>query len=405
MSILVRCICRVHSIGLSIDMSTTALNIDILLEILSISPPNTATSIMATCRILYHEGAKVVLRSPVDLDGSEEEALARLRFVQAENLSRCPYVRALAIVMRTVPDSVAKILTELVPRMTRLQRLGLAGDQIFESYPHLLPTFASLRSVKTLLVVNAGEQCCEMIRTFQSEVVSAAISFHPIQAAILSLSMLCHPIVMLKRSAATLQTLSCEFLCNINLKLVVSPSQIAYPNLRTLSFTNSIYFNPAPFIRAAPNLAHLIVDRTIVPESGLLSRTDLQRATNLQLQDGSTQWKYLLDFTGRVVDLWMLGLACRIPHLILQDAPAARPSLALTEVLEYARPMHLQISYRDSLSEVLVTDLLGALRSEGAAGLKRLIVVVDLTAADRGLDVGRALVRRNVPPESSLPQD
>ncbi|KAI1789266.1 hypothetical protein LXA43DRAFT_893157 [Ganoderma leucocontextum] len=378
-------------------MSPTGLNNDILLSILSISPPKAATSIMATCRLLYHEGAKIVLQDPVDLNGSEKEALALLRFVQAENLSRCSYVRTLHIVMDTVPKSVANILAKVVPRMTGLERLGLAGEQMFESYPHLLPTFASLRSVKSLLVLEAGQQCCEMIRTLRSKLVFATIYFHPMKALTLSLAAPSHPIVMLKRSATTLQNLSCGYLFNTNPELTFLPSKISYPNLRTLSLSDSMYPNPVPFIRAFPNLAHLSVERRIAREGGALEMTEFQRIMNLQLQGPpedreSLQWKHLQDFTGRVVDLWMLGLTCRIPRLSLEDAPAARPPLALTEALEYARPMRLTISFRGQpLTDVLGADFLGALRSQGASGLKHLIVLVDLMADDRALDVGRAL--------------
>ena len=93
------------------------------------------------------------------------------------------------------------------------------------------------------------------------------------------------------------------------------------------------------------------------------------------------QWTRMRAFTGRVVDLWRLGHACRIPRRFRDDAPAARPA-------------HLQLSFRGHarLTDVLAADVPGALRSHGASGVERLIVLLDLTADDRGLDVGPALV-------------
>ena len=54
---------------------------DTLLAILSLSPPKTATSMMETCRFLYHEGAKVILQQPVHLSRPENEILALLRII------------------------------------------------------------------------------------------------------------------------------------------------------------------------------------------------------------------------------------------------------------------------------------------------------------------------------------
>ncbi|KAM5543679.1 hypothetical protein V8D89_002930 [Ganoderma adspersum] len=359
---------------------TTLNNVnDILLSIMAISPPKMATSIMATCRLLYHDGAKVILQSPVNLDGSEKEALALLRFVQAENLSRCPYVRALHIVMDTVPPSVAKILANVVPRLTGLERLALVGEQIFESYPHLLSLFASLRSVKTLLVLDAGARCCQLIRTLRSRLVSAKIHFEREQAAMLSLTASTHPVLLLAKSAATLESLSCGFLGNPDPHLTFFPPKTTYPKLRSLALSHSVYPDPVPFIRAAPNLAHLALESSMLtdltPSSFHLQIAEMQRAMNLELQGGTPampfpmpveagagdvpcRWAHLQTFTGRVVDL------------------------------------HLQLFFKGQpLTDALGAgcDLRAALKSKGAAGVTRLVVQLDVMAGDREMDVGRAL--------------
>ena len=386
---------------------------------MAISSPKTATSIMATCRLLYHDGAKVILQSPVELDGSEKEALAVLRFVQAENLSRCPYVRGLHIVMDTVPPSVAKILANIVPRLTGLERLALVGEQIFVSYPHLLSLFASLRSVKTLLVIDAGARCCQLIRTLRSRLVSAKIHFEREQAAMLSLASSTHPILLLEKSAATLESLSCGFLGNPDPTLTFFPPKTTYPRLRCLTLSHTAYPDPVPFIRAAPNLVHLALESSLLtslaPSSFHMQIVGMQRAMTLELQGdaqalpfpmpvepgaggaggAACRWAHLQTFAGRVVDLWMLGLACRIPELLLTDAPAVRPPRALTEALEHARPRHLQLFFTGQpLTDVLGAgcDFRAALKSKGAAGVTRLVVQLEVMPEDREMDVGRALV-------------
>ncbi|KAI1789232.1 hypothetical protein LXA43DRAFT_588230 [Ganoderma leucocontextum] len=376
--------------------SSTPLNNDILLSILSISPPKTATSIMATCSFLYHEGAKIVLQDIVEFNGSEEEALAILRFVQAEDLSRCPYVRKLRIV--TLPESVAKILADLGPRMTGLKWLILArAEQMFESYPYLLPTFAALRSLKLLVITHVGARCYEMIRTLQSELVFARIDFPPGEAVDLSLAA-SHPIVMLKRSASTLEMLACTYLFDRKPERTFSSPRVIYPKLHTLILQESFTPNPIAFIKAFPDLTHFHVESTLSPEDVEMSVSQSRREANLELQHPSKDgqpfgWKHLQEFTGHLIDLWVLGLACRITRLLLEDAPAAHPPLVLTDVLAYARPMRLTITFENQpLTDVLGGGFLAALRSEGASSLRSLAFVIDLMAGDRHLDVGHALI-------------
>ena len=151
-----------------------------LLFVLFASPPRTATSMMATYRFLYHEGAKLVLQHPAFLDGSEQSALSLLRFIQAEDFSRCSYSRTLHILTDPISESVAKILVDTAPRMSNLECLCLKGEHSLEAYPYLLPAFTSLRSVKRLTMLGAGSQACELVKTLQSELVSAAILFNVI---------------------------------------------------------------------------------------------------------------------------------------------------------------------------------------------------------------------------------
>ncbi|KAI1789268.1 hypothetical protein LXA43DRAFT_1183374 [Ganoderma leucocontextum] len=336
---------------------------------------------MATCHFLYHEGAKVVLQHPVELNGSEEEALALLRFVQAEDLSRCPYVRILYIDMDTVPESAAKILAKVIPCMTGLERLDLGRtEQMFASYPYLLSTFASLRSVKRLVIIEVGERGCEMIRTLQSELF---VSNKKVHANALSVEADLFSIRIGWEILATVDA---------NPELTFFPPKVIYENLRTLTLCNTVFPSPIPFIKAFPNLARFSVESTCAPEGGAMGFADF-RGMQGPSEDGEPLgWKHLQDFTGRVVDLWTLALTCPIPRMFLEDAPGTRSPHALTDVLALARPMHLTISFSDHpLTDVLGADFLDALRSQGASGLKRLTVVIDLTADDRDLDVGRAL--------------
>ena len=406
----------IHSLVKSIDMSESSrlLNSDILLSILSISTTKTATSIMETCRFLYHEGAKVVLQQPVifnELD-SEEKTLSLLRFLQAEDLSRCSYVRALHVLTDPLSDSAAKVLVDIVPHMSTLVLLCLKGEQSLVAYPDLLSVFASLRSLKVLWMIEVGAQSCEMIRALQSELVTASIQFNPTgqfgpgldpsQSFIASR----HPLQLLQRSASTLQELMCWFWCDayIQVEDMFALPQSIYPEVRTLILCNATPPSPIAYLNALPNVTHLAVERcrTIIGDYVLLGMAHAQRQVNLMLQNLTLNydpdmlvWKNIQTYVGPLSDLWALGITFPIPQLTISDVPGIRAPRALTEVLAHARPSDLVIAFEDQpLTSVLQSDFLDALCSEGAADLRSLRVMVDLMAGDvdRTLDVGQAMV-------------
>ena len=135
---------------------------------------------MANCHFLYHEGAKIILRdTPMSFDEgtSGKKALSLLRFIQAEDLSRCSHIRTLHVMMPSVPEVIANALIQLVPRMTSLKVLFVAIEGALKSHPDLLHAFSSLRNVENLLVANAGERSLELLRTIQSPLVEAEIYF------------------------------------------------------------------------------------------------------------------------------------------------------------------------------------------------------------------------------------
>ncbi|PIL30136.1 hypothetical protein GSI_07714 [Ganoderma sinense ZZ0214-1] len=386
-------------------MPSTPLNSDVLLYILSVSPPKTATSIMATCSFLYHEGAKVILRDPVELFDSEEKVLALLRFVQAEDFLRCSYVRQLHIIY--MPESVAQIMSDIIPRMTNLKQLSIVlAEQIFTSHPYLLPKFAALRSLTTLVIGFVGERCAEMIRTLQSELRFANIHLPVAGMGHLPPETASHPVLMLKGSASTLQELTCHNVAGTNAELVHLPPEVVYPELRTLNLHQSKTLppSPIPFIHAFPNLTTLNVEYPPGTQlAGDLESYRSEREARLAAQRPSQSsgpgWRHIQTFTGHPVALWMLGLKCRIPHLLLDYALAVTATqnhdapFILADVLAYARPTRLTLMFEQhSLSAVLAGAFVAALQSEGASGLRSLAFTIGLMPADRNLDVGRVLI-------------
>ncbi|PIL24813.1 hypothetical protein GSI_12699 [Ganoderma sinense ZZ0214-1] len=375
---------------------------DILLAVLSCSSRQTIISMMATCHVLYHEGAKIILRNwPVALEsvGSEHKARSLLRFLQAEQLSRCSYIRNLYVSMQPMPTAIAKSLADLLPRMTSLRSLFLDIEQALRYHPSLFSAFAALPSIEDL-VVTGGERSCELIQSLPSHLVSAQLFFTPPNEEArqrLFSNPAFHPLVMLQRSAPTLKTLTCGFWCDINPRVLFSLPRVSYPNMHTFVFYESRSPTLAPYAKSFPRLAHLAVAETSLKPRWLPAHSQLAaRERNLNLARSCSRdapsWTRLCDYTGRLVDLWFLGLSCNIPRLILDDTPAERPPLALTDVVACARPRELSITFsRCSLTNVLDSDLLNALGTEGGSHLRRLALSIELDAEDRDLDVGQAL--------------
>ncbi|KAM5534489.1 hypothetical protein V8D89_011821 [Ganoderma adspersum] len=376
---------------------------DVLLAILSHSSLKTVTLMMATCHLLYHEGAKAILRNwPVAFDsiGSELKARSLLCFLQAEQLSRCSHVRRLYISMQTMPSAFARSLAGLLPFMTSLKSLLLDIEHPLRYHPSLFSAFVALRSIEDL-VVKGAERSCELIQSLPSSLVSAQLFFTPqneeARQPLYSTAEF-HPLAILQRSALTLKTLTCGFWWDIDPRAFISLPKVSYPNMHTFVFYESRSPTLAPYVKSFPNLAHLaIADSSLTPRwhSDHAQLAVIQRKMNLAQCSApeSPSWKQLCDYDGRLVDLWFLGLSCPIPRLILDDTPTERPPLALTDVLAYAHPTELTIAFsRCSLTDVLRSDFLSALGAEDASGLRRLTLSIELDAKeDRDLDVGRAL--------------
>ncbi len=72
------------------------LTYDTLLHIISVSwYAKDAVHLMATCRVLYHEGPKIALKKAV-LISTVDQLASFLKFLRADNWSRCRYLRQLA---------------------------------------------------------------------------------------------------------------------------------------------------------------------------------------------------------------------------------------------------------------------------------------------------------------------
>ena len=185
-------------------------------------------------------------------------------------------------------------------------------------------------------------------------------------------------------------------------------SNTVYPNVTDLVLHINNPPSATPYVGAFnPNLTHLRMEdkRTVFEETLQFSLSVIRRSFELMAQDQVGHslagygepyaWKNIQTYTGALADLWALGVTCPIYRLIPTDVPGVRHPRALTEVLASARPIHLTITLENQpLTNVLDSELLDALCSDGASGLSSLRLVIDLMVGDvdKDIDIGHTLV-------------
>ncbi|KAI0690936.1 hypothetical protein C8T65DRAFT_763806 [Cerioporus squamosus] len=96
------------------------LNHDVLIHALSVSDSLAAAmSLMATCRFLYHEGARIVLTKPIKLV-PERCIVSFLAFLQAEDGTRLRHLRGLRL---HAPDTSSEVMTRLASAIHKSDNL------------------------------------------------------------------------------------------------------------------------------------------------------------------------------------------------------------------------------------------------------------------------------------------
>ncbi|KAM5542664.1 hypothetical protein V8D89_003625 [Ganoderma adspersum] len=364
------------------------LTYDILLRMISLySCASEAVPLIATCRVLYHEGTKIALRKPVVLFNAAGLA-SFLKFLHAESSSRCRHLRQLELWGARVDAKLIRELLETLPLLVNLQNLQLAdAEELLVSDPALPRAFAALTSLR------------------HSPLLSVAVDFitdcRYNSAALWDRLTLAqwpnyHPTTLLANVSSTLEELQCvTWSTNPDWDVAINPSEKVYPNMRKLSMENPYFpLRIDPFIRAFPNLTHLNVHTK--PE-GFYWNADFELEDLPASHEGNIvqqltscgTWTHLEHFTGGLSELYAIGLTCRISRITIIDELNDELELeTLATALQHARPLHLKfqngIPY--SLLEKSEPNFISTLRSEGISDLINLDIYILFKREDRGKD-------------------
>ncbi|KAI0325982.1 hypothetical protein GY45DRAFT_1374350 [Cubamyces sp. BRFM 1775] len=417
------------------------LNFDVLLQIIEICNPPEGYALIQTCRVLYAEGPKYLLTQTIRIEnwiglqrflsflepkvlvstqsGLSSDSLQQqqrhylvrslnfninpsLTFVVREDLPAHFQISAESAAEQQV---ALRALVTALPRMTALSSLTIWHSEAFfrSRGPDLVAPFAALTSLRTLEVYYGGPKTVRMLRELQSSLIHACIDFNGSGNTpyfdVLSLGdwPAHHPVVMLGRSAETLETLRCRR-WRTHPTIAPDPDTTpVYPRMRELSVDHSTLPVTIAYIRAYPNLTSFRFSSGLPPHElhvypdypqPIECKEQHEANVAAQLREGLA-WERLEWVSASSVDLYMLGLTRRVPHVTVQQLASFA---VLAPALEHLRPSRLDVEWGPlGFEEAAIEDVHAALSGPGASQLKSLDIRLELYKAQRNLDIGALL--------------
>ncbi|KAI0747397.1 hypothetical protein C8Q74DRAFT_1374435 [Fomes fomentarius] len=334
---------------------------------------------MSTCRLLYHEGAKVIIKDPVGLE-TERRLLSFLSFLHAEDdMIRCTYLRRLDLWTLGLSVAAAEALVFSLAHMTALDTLVITHPELtLASHPALPQSLASLRSLKHLTLSHTNTLGYNLLQSSHFSLVTAHISInHSVRDSKF------HPVLVMDRHRMSLEELSWEYDGYHDFHPKPTSGTIAYPRLRRLSITEgqSAHFlkGRMPFF---PNLTHLRLLPDRVDRRSPLRR---EHVSDWMMRDAAAHgaWLHLEQLTGSLKSISALGLASHIPHLTLEDAGSTQHPDQLTSVLSRALPLNLKIEFVDGHFENAVSRFSSAMAEPGASALEGIEAVFGVSIEEQ----------------------
>ncbi len=169
------------------SLRRTSSDVDVLLEILSFADRTTGSRIMKTCRVLYREGARPLLKQHrVCLHGGEAQLVSFLRFTRANPPLSFRSFPALVLgpnlSKRGLSDKVGKDLRDFFEALAASEYTNLRGLSLFKAEKllanHSLATaIAQLTSLKFLSMgESVGAQGSLLLRRPRSSLTSPDIT-------------------------------------------------------------------------------------------------------------------------------------------------------------------------------------------------------------------------------------
>ncbi len=374
------------------------LPIDVMLEIMDVSPTPTVATLMKTCRKLYHEGPKRIFAECPHIEDSPGDALLRsfCLFLLAEHGTRFPYLRKIRFDMVAQEEDVVAMLYDCIKKMTHLEVLifDVDLDALLDCHPKYAAAFSDLRTIKHLEVAAGGPDCFDMLKNMRSQLVNVELQmWDTTNTRDLTLEQDLNPVTLLEHSSGTLERLKCERWYPIRFH----SGNPRYPAMRRLTLDNESVPSRAALVQVYPNLTHLYfrwVDFEIpVDEDSwevMLSEAfEANSATPFSLS-----WTELEEVRGTTGIIWALALRCRVRRLDLSNVRNHGDRVMLSSLLRRTHPTHLGLATAGAFFDEEIEDSMKQIFSqEAASGLRSLDLRLDFDPDDL-LEISEYMVRR-----------
>ena len=352
---------------------------------MAMSPPSTISMLMKTCRMLYIEGPKHLLRDGVQLN-KQADIFKFANFMLTDDRSRFAYLRKLVWNIPFLSNVCyqARLVDLLTHPSLALETLILHHPNVFLGQTGSRAAFCALKTVKQLVVLDAQAASARTIADIPSPLESVSISF---SAAGLSRP----PDISstLKPFSSTLHTLLINSESYSSLFHNVRPRD--FPRVQTFGV---VWDDSVPGLLASPTFAqafpaikhlqlippenptNMLTIEPIAPasmEPQTLARSHVGVHDHTQTWDERTaglafglSLPALDECSGTLFGVYRLGLECTLATLRLWQPIQAGDLIALMVVLEKTRPRHLRLT-TDIINVPSLFSGLSALQTQAPA--------------------------------------
>ncbi|KAI0708828.1 hypothetical protein C8T65DRAFT_609361 [Cerioporus squamosus] len=366
---------------------------DVLCTVISFSDREELFALMLASRDLQLECAKYIFHEAVKLN-SDEGITSFISFMRRNQRRRWCFLRSLEFSDADIHPSVAGELGRVISRASRLEVLFFEhAENTLRAHPQLGLSLAAIPTVKHIELHFVAQHACRMLE---------AMSW-PLESAILQESIhdpfwlepdkgeRMHPAALLKNARTTLQTIKYDMWSDYDFYL---PDYPVYSALHTFRFDSAWLPPTTQWPLSYPNLKSLELWSIDGDGECPMDECTATRLTNMSEYGTSKPygWPELEHFSGRVLDLYILGLPCRIHDVRIR---ASSDSVECLEAaLSNARPSSITVDiWDDTLFQGRDPDLElpSHLRIPGMAEVKFMKLNIVATGPRRSVNFGAFL--------------
>ncbi|TFK79739.1 hypothetical protein K466DRAFT_656810 [Polyporus arcularius HHB13444] len=314
---------------------------------------------------------------------------------------RWRYLRALVFDGGHISSVVAAELARVIPRATKLERLTFErAEATLGAHPDLALAFASLPNVKHVRLEKAYQHTCRMLEAMHWPLESISLNKTSYARTWKDTDKLerLHPARLLQNSRATLKFIKCQSWTECN---DVLPTYPVYPEVDTLIVEGVWCPRTAQWAKCYPNLKRLVVgtieDHFMETDEGSLLEYADARRRNIEEHahaEETAVWTTIESFRGGPLDLYLLGLPCRIQSISLSICEES--FRFFHEAMEVALPTHLSLHVSHSLLCGGATALPSSLRCPGMQKLDHLSLSFSFAIPDHDYESIESILEKTL---------